>query len=86
MFKTRLVSTETEPETSDVIDDETEEFKVAPERGRSVAKVVKLFTAVSYDFQDKLERLSLASLNRLMFVVKAGASPNETPFRCSTLG
>jgi hypothetical protein len=50
VFRTRLVSTETEPETSDVIDDVAEEYRVAPERGRSVANVVKLFTAVSYDF------------------------------------
>jgi hypothetical protein len=30
------------------------------------ANVIKLFTAVSYDFYNKLERLSLVSLSRLV--------------------
>ncbi len=32
----------------------------------SVANVIKLFTVVSYDFRNKLERLSLASLSSLV--------------------
>jgi hypothetical protein len=48
--------------------------------------VIKLFTAVSYEFCNRLECLSLASLSRtVVFAGKAGVYPSETPFRCSTL-
>jgi hypothetical protein len=37
-----------------------------PSSGTVVANVITLFTAVSYDFHNKLERLSLTSLYRLV--------------------
>ncbi len=55
----------------------------------SVANVIKLFTAVSYEnFLNKLECSSLKSLSRIsiMFVGKAGAYPSEAPFSCYTHG
>ncbi len=52
------------------------------------AKVIKLFTAVSYKILQYARALVPGKLFQpiVMFVGKAGAYPSEVPFRCSTLG
>jgi hypothetical protein len=49
--------------------------------------VIKLFTAVSYDFSKKVGAFVPAKPFQpsLMFSGKARAYPSEAPFRCSTL-
>jgi hypothetical protein len=52
------------------------------------ANVIKLFTAVIYEFSLKA-RMYVPSKPfqlSLMFEGKAGACPSEASFRCSTLG
>jgi hypothetical protein len=52
------------------------------------ANVINLFTAVSYDFYNKLERLSLGSLSRLMLCLRAssGAYPRVEQLQGASLG
>jgi hypothetical protein len=53
-----------------------------------VANVIKLFSAIIYDFRNKLERLSLASLFSLVLclrLVEAGAYPRVEHLNGATL-
>jgi len=52
------------------------------------ANVIKLFTAVKYDFS--LQAIVFVTCKSfqdgIVFADKAGAYPSETPFKCSILG
>ncbi len=53
-----------------------------------LAIVIKLFTAVSYNFSIYARAFitNKPFQPSLMFAGKAGAFPSEAPFKCSTLG